>query len=124
MEFLEVINTLAEKTSYTPRELRHMLYALRDVITDSLIAGEDVQIWRLGTFRNKAGKSRVGRHPVTGEQIPIPETRRVKFTPSKSLAKSVAKSMDVFKEEDLETRFGLKENNNGEIRSSNRPRKS
>jgi hypothetical protein len=39
----------------------------------------------------------------------IPPTRRVRFEPSRSLKKSVEKSMELFEEEDLAVKYGLKE---------------
>jgi DNA-binding protein HU-beta len=54
-------------------------------VTGALKKGEKVTFSRFGSFEVKERKARKGRNPKTGEEVPIPAKKRVKFNPSKSL---------------------------------------
>jgi nucleoid DNA-binding protein len=95
------------------------------VVGDALADGRDVQVYSLGRFKNLESGARSGRHPVTGERIPIPPSRRIKFEPIPLLRAKIKDSADLFKKESLETRYGLpkKEKKHGKVWRGYRPRK-
>jgi DNA-binding protein HU-beta len=122
MEFQDLVTVLAEQTNYTRREIRQILRELAQIIGQAIEEGRDVHVWGLGKFRNVEAKARSGRHPVTGERIPIPPSRRLKFEPTDELRDRAKASADLFNKETLEVRYGLpkKEKRHGKVRSRNR----
>lgn len=118
MEYQELVITLAARTSYTRREIRNIVRALSRVIKETLEDGRDVQIWGLGRFRNVGARPRVGRHPITGDVIHIPATRKVKFEPNTTFKNNIKDSAVLFKKESLETKYGLpkREKRHGKVR--------
>ena len=120
MDYQELIVNVATETGYTKREIRHILRVLARTIVENVVSGRDVQIWELGTFKNLPAKARVGRHAVTGDPIPIPEGRRVKFEPMRKFKSRVRRSLTLLRGDSLEMRFGLprKEKSRGKVRSS------
>lgn len=59
--------------------------AMIEGIKNSLEKGKRVTFSGFGSFEVKKSKARKGRNPKTGEAISIPNKKRVKFNPSKSL---------------------------------------
>ena len=53
-----------------------------DGIEAILKAGDSLNIKGFGTFRTEERAARKGRNPATGEEMDIPATKTVKFTPS------------------------------------------
>ena len=66
------------------------LYLLRRCsLTESLAAGEKVQLIGFGTFLTRKSETRQGRNPGTGEAITIPEKTAAAFKPGKGLKDKV-----------------------------------
>ena len=65
------------------------LDAVIRTITGTLASGEQVSLPGLGTFKAVDRPERKGRNPQTGEEIRIPATKVVKFTPSKALREAM-----------------------------------
>lgn len=124
MEYQELITNLAADTKYTRREIRKILQMLAQHVRAALKDGRDVHVYGLGKFMNLPSAARVGRHPITGDRIDIPATRRVRFIPADDLKTSVQASDVLFKEENLELKYGLprKEKKRGQVRSRDRPK--
>jgi len=59
------------------------------IIATSLKKGDSLSIAGFGSFKLVERKARKGRNPRTGEEITIPATKAVKFTPAKALKESV-----------------------------------
>lgn len=122
MQWQELVSALSDETKYTRREVRSLLRTLSEIIVDNLSQGRDVQVLGLGWFLNVPAAPRSGRHPVTGERIPIPASRRVKFDPTDEVRAGVKASADLFIVESPEKRFGLSttEEDHGKVRSPDR----
>ena len=56
-----------------------------DTITETLAAGDKVQLVGFGTFEVKARGARTGRNPKTGETIEVPASKHPAFSASKAL---------------------------------------
>jgi integration host factor subunit alpha len=56
-----------------------------DLISDSLVAGNNVKLSSFGTFMVRQKSGRVGRNPKTGEEVPIEPRRVLVFRPSQSM---------------------------------------
>jgi len=81
----ELSAAMAEANDLTKARAKSMLDGLRDEIVQTLLAGNRVSIFGLGTFEIRATKEKVGRNPKTGEQIQIPAGRKVVFKAAKGL---------------------------------------
>ena len=91
MNKTELIAAITEKTGFTKKDAEKALNSVVDVITESLVKGEKVQLSGFGTFETKDREARVGRNPHTKQAIEIPATRVPSFKASKALKDSVAK---------------------------------
>ena len=60
-----------------------------DTIKEQLNSGKTVKLSGFGTFDIVQTKERVGRNPKTMEEFPIPSKRKVKFTVSPKVKKSI-----------------------------------
>jgi integration host factor subunit alpha len=81
----DIISTLHEQTGIPKSQCGETLDCLVDLITNSLADGEEIQIRGFGTFKVEEKKERKGRNPATGEEIIIPERKRVAFKYSNKL---------------------------------------
>ena len=91
MNKTELIAVAAERAGIAKKDAERLLNAAIDVMTESLVAGDKIQLTGFGTFEVKDREARVGRNPKTLEAIEIPATRVPQFKASKALKDHVAK---------------------------------
>jgi DNA-binding protein HU-beta len=89
MNKTELINSVAEKTDLSKKDVSKAVDAVFDVITESLSKGEKVQLIGFGNFEVRARSARKGRNPQTGEEIEIAASKVPAFKPGKALKDSV-----------------------------------
>lgn len=65
------------------------LDALIVILADAMKAGDTVTFTGFGSFKVVERKARKGRNPRTGQEIQIPASKAVKFTPSKTLKETL-----------------------------------
>lgn len=111
MKHQEFIHEVAARTLYTPKEIRKIIATFSDVLEEHMARGEDVRLWRVGVFENLPVPQKKGRHPITGQPLIIPPTRRVRFSPGQGLKRVVRESYKLFKEDNTQEKY------NGKIRS-------
>ncbi len=75
----ELIRAISIKTNMTIKDATAAFDAVIDVITESLAAGDKLQISGFGTFELKCRESREGINPKTGEKISIGATKTPVF---------------------------------------------
>lgn len=63
-------------------------------VQDELVHDGRVELRRFGTFKAVERPAYTGTHPQTGEPLPIPAARRVRFTASAALKKALNPSSD------------------------------
>ncbi len=85
----ELINKMAEKSSYSKAECEKMLNFCLECVKDIIVNDGKLTLIGFGTFVVEERKERKGRNPQTGEEITIPATKVVKFRPGKALKESV-----------------------------------
>ena len=90
MHKADLISAVAEKTGMSKKDCESALAAVVDVITESLVQGEKVQLVGFGSFEVKARAARIGRNPHTKETIKIDATRVPVFKAGKALKDTVA----------------------------------
>jgi DNA-binding protein HU-beta len=93
MHKTELVALLQEKTGGSPEEVRKTVNAMIDIITESLAEGDKILLPGVGSLKVVDKSEQRGRHPLTGEEITIPASKRVKFSPGKILRETV-KSLD------------------------------
>lgn len=81
----ELVINVASKLGMTQNEVADIVQTMFDTITETLVAGDRLEIRNFGVFEVKARDSRVGRNPRTGVEVPIPEKRVASFKPGKML---------------------------------------
>jgi len=81
----ELIDDLANRTGMDKKDVKNFLLQLTSLIEDEIKKGGEVPMKGLGKFRVQNRKARIGRNPLTGAEIQIPEKTVVKFSISKTL---------------------------------------
>ena len=87
----ELIAAIAAKTRETKKDAEATLNAFTEVVTESLIKGEKVQLVGFGSFEVRKRAARKGRNPQTKEEIKIPASKAPVFKAGKALKELVNK---------------------------------
>jgi len=74
-----IIEALFAKNIFSKTESAQVIDTLFELIKQSLQNGEDGLISGFGKFSVKEKQARIGRNPLTGEQITLPPRRVVTF---------------------------------------------
>lgn len=85
----QLADLLFEQIGLNKRESKDMIDAFFDLISTSLIEGNDVKISGFGNFQIRTKPPRPGRNPRTGESIPIQARRVVTFHASHKLKEQI-----------------------------------
>ncbi len=89
MNIADLTNSISAKTGLSKTDAESIVREVFEQISASLKSGEEVKIANFGTFTKKVRAARVGRNPVNGEEIQIPETNQVGFKAAKHLKDSL-----------------------------------
>ena len=81
----QLSDVLYEKFKLNKRETKDMVDAFFDLVSNSLVEGNDVKISGFGNLHIRIKASRPGRNPRTGESIPIKSRQVVIFHASHKL---------------------------------------
>ena len=81
MTRLELVEQVAKRAGVSQQMADKVLVAALESIIESVCQNTVVTLIGFGTFRAVDRAERVGRNPVTGEQIKIPSQRLPKFIP-------------------------------------------
>lgn len=87
----QLVARTAEAAGITKTQAGAALAAILNNITNSLKAGEKVNLVGFGIFSTAKRAAREGRNPSTRKPIRIPATTVAKFRPGKKLKEAVAK---------------------------------
>ena len=90
MNKAELIAAVAEKTGSSKKDSEKLVNAVLDTITETLVAGEKVQLVGFGSFETKERCAHVGRNPRTNETMEIPASRVASFKVGKALKEAIA----------------------------------
>ena len=83
----DIVIKIAEDTELKQIDVKRIVQGTLDHIIEALTKGETVELRNFGIFKVKTRKSRVGRNPKTGVEVPIPEKRIVSFKPGMVMKK-------------------------------------
>jgi DNA-binding protein HU-beta len=82
----EFVKTLKEQAHLATNAQAEAAYdGLFMILAEALKKGDPVAVSGFGSFKVVNRKPRTGRNPRTGEEIKIPASKSVKFTPGKAL---------------------------------------
>jgi DNA-binding protein HU-beta len=81
----DIINMVAEKTGLTKIKAEMAVGSLFDAMKEALRRGQRIELRGFGVFYVRPRKRGVGRNPKTGEVVPIPEGKTIRFKPGKEL---------------------------------------
>lgn len=87
----DLINAVAEKAKLSKKDADKAVAAVFAAISESLVAGDKVQLVGFGTFEVRDRAAREGKNPATGEKIQIAATKVPAFKAGKALKEAVAK---------------------------------
>ena len=85
----ELAQNLSDQTELSFADAKKLVDLFFDTIKEQLNSGKTVKLSGFGTFDIVQTKERVGRNPKTMEEFPIPSKRKVKFTVSPKVKKSI-----------------------------------
>ena len=85
----DFVYVIAAKTGLTKRDAERATDAVFDAIAEIMQEGGRVKFPGFGSFSTRRRAAFTGRHPKTGEPLPIPETTVPVFEPSRQLKEKV-----------------------------------
>ena len=91
MNKADLIAAIAAKTGETKKSAEASVNAFVDVITESLVKGDKVQLVGFGSYEVRKRAARKGRNPQTKEEIKIPASKAPVFKAGKALKDLVNK---------------------------------
>ena len=81
----DLIAAVAAKTGETKKNAEAIVNAFVDVVTETLVKGDKVQLVGFGSFETRERAARKGRNPQTKEEIKIPASKAPVFKAGKAL---------------------------------------
>ena len=88
----DLANTLFEQLGLNKREAKEFVELFFEKIRESLENGESVKLSGFGGFSVRDKKSRPGRNPKTGEELPVTPRRVVTYKASQKVKDRIAKN--------------------------------
>ena len=85
MNKAELVAAVAAKTGATKKAAEESVNAFVEVVTNTLVEGEKVQLVGFGSFEVRKRAARKGRNPQTKEEIKIPASKAPVFKAGKGL---------------------------------------
>ena len=99
----KLINSISQEKEIHPNDVRHVIQAFLDKITDCLSQGERLEFREFGVFEVVERKQKIGRNPKNAAvPIVIPARLAVKFTPGKKMRQVVEKDELAYIEDEVE----------------------
>lgn len=82
----ELVHRISQERSVHPNDVRNILQAFLDTVTDVLARGGRIEFRDFGVFEVINRKAKIGRNPKNAAiAIKIPSRPAVKFTPGKKM---------------------------------------
>lgn len=85
----ELVVALAQKAELSKKDAEKAVNAFVEVVTETLKAGDKVQLVGFGTFESKDRPARTARNPRTGEELKIAASKTAAFKVGKALKDSL-----------------------------------
>ncbi len=91
MNKTELVAAVAAKTELTKKDAEKAVSAVIETLTETLAAGQKVQLVGFGTFETREREARIAKNPRTGETVEVPASRIPAFKAGQALKTKVAK---------------------------------
>ena len=88
----DLVETIACTAQISKAEAERGLNGMLSMMSSAMETGERVTLVGFGSFTVVERAPRTGRNPKTGETVPIPPRKAVKFKPGKHLSQKLAVS--------------------------------
>jgi DNA-binding protein HU-beta len=85
----DLVEFIAHSAQISKNAAERGLNGLLSTLSSAMKDGKCVKLIGFGSFSVVDRASRTGRNPKTGELVPIPPRRVVKFRPGKALAQKI-----------------------------------
>jgi integration host factor subunit beta len=86
----KLINSISREKNVHPNDVRTIIQAFLDHMTDALAKGDRLEFRDFGVFEVVERKQKIGRNPKNAAvPIIIPSRKAVKFTPGKKMRRQV-----------------------------------
>lgn len=86
----KLINSISQEKGIHPNDVRHVIQAFLDKMTDCLSDGNRLEFRDFGVFEVVERKQKIGRNPKKADvPIVIPPRPAVKFTPGKKMRRLI-----------------------------------
>ena len=89
MNKAELVADVAERMSESKMKAEEAVDAVFDAIKQALKKGDEVRLPAFGVFKVRETAARMGRNPQTKEEVPIPASRKARFSPAKALKEAL-----------------------------------
>ncbi len=89
MNKTDLIAAVAQKSELSKKDAEKAVNAFIATVTDSLKAGEKVQMVGFGVFEVKNREARKGHNPMTGAEIDIPASKAPVFKAGKAFKEAL-----------------------------------
>lgn len=81
----DIVNRVAGDVQLTKSKSEIAVENVLEALKRALKRGERIELRGFGVFSVKDRKTGVGRNPRTGEQVPIPKGKSIRFKPGKEI---------------------------------------
>ena len=85
----DIVLKITDMTGIKQIDVKKIVQKTFDVIVDSLMRNEKVELRNFGVFKIKERKPRSGRNPRTGESVPVPARKVVVFKPGLEMKQKI-----------------------------------
>ncbi|MFH1776223.1 MAG: HU family DNA-binding protein [Candidatus Omnitrophota bacterium] len=85
----DIVIKISNETKIKQLEVKRVVQKILDVIIESLVNGQTVELRNFGVFKVKSRRGRTGRNPRTGEVVPVPPKKIAVFKPGLEMKKQV-----------------------------------
>ena len=94
----KLIHVISQGKGVHPTDVRSVVQAFLDIMTDYLAKGDHLEFRDFGVFEIVERKQKIGRNPKNaGVPIVIPARLAVKFTPGKKMRKLIENGQELEK---------------------------
>ncbi|HSR51990.1 MAG TPA: HU family DNA-binding protein [Acidobacteriota bacterium] len=81
----DIVRRVSDRMEVTKVKAETAVDAVFDALKMAMKEGERIELRGFGVFMVKPRKSGIGRNPRTGDEVPIPPGKTVRFKPGKEI---------------------------------------
>lgn len=85
----DIVLKITDATGIKQVDVKEIVQQTFDVIVESLMRNEKVELRNFGVFKIKERRARFGRNPRTGASVPVPPRKVVVFKPGLEMKQKI-----------------------------------